>query len=186
MKKTASIILAVLMMASVLGSAATKAKAAGLITYEGAVFTLSKGIVFLFNVDEFAKKNVKVRPATLYIGSDAYPLSCIFKADEGKIRCDVRGGLTQFAGQTGIIYLNGQIFYVIIPGRGGPSEQAGPLVCPDGEVPGADVEVDFGEFTDIVFVPGSTLEEVQNQAESWFSESDFEIVSGLYCGQAPT
>jgi hypothetical protein len=190
MKKIFFIFLAVGIFVSTLGFTATNAHAAGHIAYEGAAFVQNKGIVFVFDVDGVAKKNTKIRDATLTIDSEVYPLSCIFKADEGKIRCDVRGGLTQFAGQTGIISLNGQTFYVIIPPRNVPVEQAGlqeePLVCPDGEVPGADVNVsvDGGEF--IEFVPGDTLAEVQSLAEDWFGEGNFEIISELYCGQAPS
>ncbi len=61
------------------------------------------------------------------------------------------------------------------------------LACPDGMVPGADVMVDFGEGDiETHFVPGSTLDEVQSQAENWFEEYEFEIVSSLYCNQGPS
>jgi hypothetical protein len=167
------------------GCAGKPRKGGGYITYEGAQYVVGTGIVFTFEAEGFRNKDLK--NATIYVGSDFYDLYCWVRKAEGRILCVARGSLTQFASQTGIIYLGGQIFYVIIPNKHGiPEESDETLTCEDGLVPGADVTVDFGEFTDIVFVPGSTLAEVQSQAESWFSELDFEITSGLYCSQAPS
>jgi hypothetical protein len=185
MKKVFFLLLAVAVVVSALGVQVDRAKADGYITYEDAQYVVGTGIVFTFSAEGFRNKDLK--NATIYVGSDFYDLYCWVRKEEGRILCVAWGSLTGFAGQTGIIYLGGQIFYVIIPNKHGIPEQGDEtLTCEQGLVPGADVTVDFGEFTDTVFVPGNTFEEVQNQAESWFSEMDFEITSGLYCSQEPS
>jgi hypothetical protein len=185
MKKTWMILLAMALFVSALGVQVNRAKADGYITFENAQYVVGTGIVFTFEAEGFRNKDLK--NATIYVGSDFYDLYCWVRKAEGKILCVARGSLTEFAGQTGIIYLGGQIFYVIIPNKHGiPGQGDASLTCEEGLVPGADVTVDFGEFTDTFFVPGNTAEEVQNQAESWFSEWDFEITSGLYCSQEPS
>ena len=162
-----------------------RAKAEGYITYEGAQYVVGTGIVFTFDATGFRNRDLK--NATILVGSDFYDLYCWVRKEEGKILCVAWGSLTEFAGQTGIIYLGGQIFYVIIPNKHGrPEESAQPLTCEEPEVAGADVLVDFDGFLETIFVPGNTLEEVQNQAEGWFGNWSFEITSGLYCGQQPT
>lgn len=184
MKKTFLYLMALAVFVSALGMQVGQAKAEGYITYEGAQYVVGTGIVFTFSAEGFRTRDLK--HATIYVGSDFHDLYCWVRKAEGKILCVARGSLTEFAGQTGIIYLGGQIFYALIPNKHGVPDQGDTsLTCEEGLVPGADVTVDFGEFIDIVFVPGNTLEEVQDQAESWFSEMDFEITSGLYCSQEP-
>lgn len=183
MKKLFLVLMSLIVLASSLGFQVSRARAAGSIAYQDAAYVEGKGIVFIFAADGFRNKDLK--NASIYVGSDFYDLFCWVTEDKEHIVCNAQGGLTQFAGQTGIIYLAGHVFYVEIPHAGGPKEESS-LVCSDGLVPGADVLVDFGEgdvFTE--FVPGDTLAEVQSQAESWFSGMDFEIVSDLYCGQEP-
>jgi len=100
---------------------------------------------------------------------------CSYNEDEGRIVCVVSSGLTEYAGQTGVIYLAGQIFYVTIPDRalhsgtdpedetcseedeeceepedpgdpGGPGDPGNPPeACIPPEVLGADVEFVDGE-----------------------------------------
>lgn len=162
----------------------SRVQAADWITYESSAYVEGKGIVYIFSAAGHRNKDVK--GASIYVGSDFYDLFCWVTTDQEHIVCNAQGGLTQFAGQTAVIYLAGQIFYVTVPSRGAPKEDTGPLECPDGLVPGADVMVDFGDGPEgPYFVPGSTLAEVQAQAESWFSGAEIEIVGGLYCGEEP-
>jgi hypothetical protein len=83
--------------------------------------------------------------------------------------------LTQFAGQTAIIYLAGQIFYVTVPAKGGtPDKESGVPTCDQGEVLGANYMVDFGSGYDgPYFVPGDTLAEADSLASSWFGDFDY-------------
>lgn len=182
MKKFLLLLMVLAVCSSVLG--VSRAQAADWITFAEGAYVHGKGIVFIFDATGYRNKDLK--NASIYVGSDLYDLFCWVTEDKEHIVCNAQGGLTQFAGQTAIIYLAGQIFYVTIPGAGSPTEGAAPLVCDLGLVPGADVFVDFGGFTETLFVPGSTLAEVQSQAESWFAGLEFEIVSGLYCGLEPS
>jgi hypothetical protein len=184
MKRILLLLMAAAVIVSVLGYQVNRAKAEGYITYEGTQYVVGTGIVFTFDATGFRNRDLK--NATILVGSDFYDLYCWVRKEEGKILCVAWGSLTEFAGQTGIIYLGGQIFYVIIPNKHGlPDNQ--PLVCEQGLVPGADVTVDFGGGNiETFFVPGDTLANVQNQAGSWFGQWSFEITSGLYCGQEPT
>lgn len=184
MKKFLLLLMTLAVVASALGLQASRAQAAGWITYADGAYVEGKGIVYVFDATGYRNKDVK--GASIYVGSDFYDLFCWVTEDKEQIVCNAQGGLTQFAGQTAIIYLAGQIFYVTIPGRGAPKEDAGPLVCPEGLVPGADVFYDNGEFTGTTFVPGNTLAEVQSQAELWFEGFSIEIVSGLYCNEEPS
>jgi hypothetical protein len=131
-------------------------------------------------------------------------LSCSFNKEEEKIVCVAGGGLTEFAGQTGVIYLAGQIFYVTMPNMGlapgnsgtnpddesceGPDEERcedpgdpgdpgdPPPACIPPEVLGADVEfVDGEDFTTSLFVPGDSLSEVSaNAAQMLFGGEGWE------------
>jgi hypothetical protein len=181
MKKVFFLLLSAAVMVSALGVQVNRAKADGYITYEGAQYVVGTGIVFTFSAEGFRNKDLK--NATILVGSDFHDLYCWVRKAEGRILCVARGSLTEFAGQTGIIYLGGQIFYVLIPNKHGiPDQGDTSLTCEEGLVPGADVRVDFGEVIETFFVPGGTLAEVQSQAMNWFSEMDFEFTSGLYCG----
>ena len=184
MKKIFLLLMAVVVLISAFGMQVNRAKAAGYITYDDAEFIVGTGIVFTFSGEGF--RNRDLRGSTIWVGSDWYDLYCWAVKAEGKIRCLAWGGLTQFAGQTGVVYLGGQIFYVIIPDKHGIPQDSGPLTCPDGLVPGADVFVEFGEGSGTFFIPGDTLDEVESQAQSWFGQFAYEIVSGLYCGEEPT
>lgn len=183
MKKSLLLLMGLAIFVSALG--VSRAQAADWINFAEGAYVEGKGIVFIFDATGYRNRDVK--GASIYVGSDLYDLFCWVTEDKEHIVCNAQGGLTQFAGQTAIIYLAGQIFYVTIPSRGGPKEDAAPLVCPTGLVTGADVMVDFGDGPEgPYFVPGSTLADVQSQAESWFSEAEaIEIVSSLYCGEEP-
>ena len=181
MKKAFLYLMALAVFVSAFGMQVGQANAEGYITYEGAQYVVGTGIVFTFSAEGFRTRDLK--DATIYVGSDFHDLYCWVRKAEGKILCVARGSLTEFAGQTGIIYLGGQIFYVLIPNKHGiPDQGSESLTCEEGLVPGADVFVNFGEGNSTFFVPGNTLEEVQSQAMIWFSDWDFEITSGLYCG----
>jgi len=184
MKKFFFVFMVLAVLASTLGLQVSRARAADWITYEDSAYVEGKGIVYIFSAA--GHKNKDVKGASIYVGSDFYDLFCWLTSDKEHIVCNAQGGLTQFAGQTAIIYLAGQIFYVTVPGRGGPKDDTS-LVCSDGLVPGADVMVDFGGGPiGPFFVPGSTLVEVQSQAESWFSGAEIEIVNDLYCSEEPS
>jgi hypothetical protein len=185
MKKIFLVLVAAAVFISALGLHVDRAKADGYITYEGAEFIIGTGIVFTFDGKGFSNK--ELRGSTIWVGSDFYDLYCWARKDAGQIVCVLRGGLTEFAGQMGTIYLGGQVFWVLIPHKyGPPGEGEVPLSCPDGLVPGADVFVEFGEGTGTFFVPGETAEEVENNAQSWFGQFSYEIVSDLYCGEEPS
>ena len=186
MKKIWFVLMAVAVVVSALGMQVNRAKADGFVAYESVQYVVGTGIVFTFNAEGFRNKDLK--NATIYVGSDFYDLYCWVRKAEGKILCVAWGSLTQFAGQTGVIYLGGQIFYVPIPNKHGiPDGGVAPLVCEQGLVPGADVTVDFGNGNvQTYFVPGNTSEEVEDQAASWFGQWPFEITSDLYCDQEPS
>lgn len=187
MKKFLLLLMAFAVFISALGLQVNRAQAADWITYTDSAYVYGKGIVYIFDATGYRNKDLK--NASIYVGSDFYDLFCWVTEDKEHIVCNAQGGLTQFAGQTAIIYLAGQIFYVTIPGRGSPKEniEDSPLVCPEGLVPGADVMVDFGDGPEgPYFVPGSTPAEVQSQAESWFSGAEILSVGDLYCGEEPS
>lgn len=187
MKKLFFALMAVAVLLSALGLQVGSAKAEGYITYENGQFVRGTGIVFTFDAEGFRNKDLK--NATIYVGSDYYDLYCWVRKEEGKILCVAVGGLTEFAGETGIIYLGGQIFYVIIPARAGaPADEGGGVpICEQGEVLGANYMVDFGSGYDgPYFVPGGTLAEADSQAQSWFGNFSYYRVSGLVCDMEPS
>ena len=79
------------------------------------ILSPAKGFVFIFEPDDHKYKDLK--GASIFAGSNDHKLSCSFNDDEGTVVCVVNGGITRYAGQTGVIYLAGQIFYVTIPDR---------------------------------------------------------------------
>ena len=70
-------------------------------------------------------KNKDLKGANIFAGSDYHKMYCSYNDDTEKIVCVLSGGLTEFAGQTGIIYLAGQVFYVTIPDKGLPPGHSG-------------------------------------------------------------
>jgi len=184
MKKIFSLLMALTVLGSALGLQVGTAQAdGGLIVYEGGLYVWGKGIVFHFDAEGYRNKDLK--DASIYVGSDFYDLFCWVTSDKEHIVCNAQGGLTQFAGQTGIIYLGGQIFYVIIPAKAGaPVDES--LTCPQGQVLGADVLVDTGEGYATYFVPGDTLADVESLAVSWFGQDYGGISGDLYCDVEPS
>jgi hypothetical protein len=185
MKKAYLLLMALAVFVSALGFQVNRARADGYIIYEDAQYVVGTGILFTFEAEGFRNKDLK--NATIYVGSDFYDLYCWVRKQEGKILCVAWGSLTQFAGQTGVIYLGGQIFYVIIPNRHGtPGAGGQPPTCEQGELLGAEYMVDFGSgYEGPYFVPGDTLDEADQQAGSWFGEFDYYRVNGLVCGEEP-
>lgn len=187
MKKLFFLLMAVSLFVSALGVQVRPVRAEGYIEYEHTQFVWGTGIVFTFSAEGFRNKDVK--NASILIGSDYYDLYCWVRKEENKILCVARGGLTEFAGQMGIIYLGGQFFYVIIPGKAGTPVEGKSLTCPEGQVPGADVTFfTSDETSETYFVPGSTDAEVQNNAESYLGEYyvSIEEIGDLYCGKEPS
>ena len=120
MKKNLSLLMAVIVFLSTLSFSTSKAQAAGTIRYAGGHFVTGKGISFVFNASGY--RNRDVRGANIYAGSNFHNLYCSAKKGEGKIVCVARGELTEYGGETAVIYLAGQIFYVTMPYQGdGPS-----------------------------------------------------------------
>lgn len=187
MKKIMSVVMVVIILVSTLWLSLDKAGAAGTIGYRGGLFVWGKGVVFVF--DGSGYRNRDVRDAVIFVGSRSYDLHCTVNKEEGKIVCVTGGRLTQYAGQTGVIYLAGEAFYVIIPAKPSLSSSggtSGPLSCPEGSTLGADVTFYIpldGEFTD--FIPGATLSDVQQSAEGFATEFDASIleIGELYCRQ---
>jgi hypothetical protein len=173
MRKAISI---VIILVSLLSFRPGRAQAAGIITYQGGQFVLGKGIVFVFTGSGFRNRDLK--NANIFAGSNFHHLSCSINKGDAKIVCVVRGGLTEFAGETAIIYLGRQIFYVTVPGRN-------PLRCGGLDALGADVEFEDVEGSLWVeFVPGQTLEAVQVVAAGSVSENEYggyRVLGSLYC-----
>ena len=108
MKKVFWLLLAMTLLVSALGFNTGSAQAAGTITYVGGRFVWGKGIVFVFEAS--GHKNKDVRNATIFVGSSFYDLGCTVDKENENIICVLGGGLTQYAGQTGVIHLGGQVF----------------------------------------------------------------------------
>ena len=184
MKKLFLLLLAVVVVASALGVqvGTVYAKEKSPITYEDGVWSWGAGIVFTFDATGYRNKDVK--NASIYVGSDFYDLYCWIHQDGERILCVARGALTEFAGETGIIYLAGRIFYVIIPGKPVGNTT---LTCGEFQMAGADVsfELSGGGFI-TGFVGGASLSEVSSNAANIVSSSagfyiDYAVEGGLYC-----
>jgi len=184
MKKFLSLLMAVVVLLSMFLFSASKAQAAGLITYKGGLFVWGKGVVFVFEASGIRNKDVK--NASIFAGSNFHDLYCSVNKAEGKIVCVARGELTEYAGQTGIIHLAGQIFYVTIPGRPFREASGEEPACAEGSVLGADVtfeDVDGQFFTE--FISGDTSDEVSAAANETLSGDPDLVgyeVGDLYCG----
>lgn len=155
-----------------------RAGAAGIIEYRGGVFTWGKGIAFVFDATGY--RNRDVRNASIYVGSNFYDLHCTVNKKEKKIVCVTGAGLTRYSGQTGVIHLAGQMFYVTIPYR----NLAG---CGGSQVMGAMVTFQVGEGEpQSYFLAGQTPGSVGNAADNlieasggFLSDPEF---SKLECG----
>jgi hypothetical protein len=121
MKKILSLVMVAIVLASAFWVPAESARAAGLITYRGGVFVEGKGIAFVFDAPGYRNRDVKA--ADIFLHSSFYDLGCTVNREEDKIVCVLRGGLTEYAGETGVIHLAGHVFYVTIPGRIVPEEE---------------------------------------------------------------
>ena len=133
MKKIFSLLIAIVVLASAFSFSAGKAQAAGLITFADGRFVWGKGIVFQFDASEIKNKDLK--GANIFAGSDHHKMYCSYNEDTERIVCVVSGGLTEFAGETGVIYLAGQIFHVTIPDMGlnhsNPGADSEDETCPE-------------------------------------------------------
>jgi hypothetical protein len=190
MRKFMSLVMISVILASMLWLSVDNAAAEGTITFVGARFVWGKGVVFVFEATGY--KNSDVKDAVLTIGSKTFKVHCTVNKKDEKIVCVAGGRLTQYAGQIGTLSVAGHAFYVTIPNK--PAlpwlPGGGSLSCPPGTDPGADVFFDLpGEGTWTRFIGGSTLSEVQQNAENTgiveFGGS-FDIVSPLYCAQEPS
>jgi len=192
-KKIFSLLIAMAVVASAFLFNASRAQAAGLISFLDGHFVWGKGVVFLFEASGIKNKDLK--GANIFAGSVHHKLHCSFNKEEGRIVCVATGALTEFAGETGVVYLAGQIFYVTMPTMGlqpgasgtesedeacseedeecEESEDPGepgdpgnpPPACTSPQVLGADVEfVDGEDVATTVFVPGETTGEVSANA----------------------
>jgi hypothetical protein len=190
MKKLLSLVIAMIVLIVGLGVSAGNAKAADLIMYVDGRFVWGKGVVFVFAATGYRNKDV--RDARIFVGSNFHDLYCTVDKEKENIVCVAGGGLTQYAGQTGIIYLAGQIFYVTVPDRVMPEPVImveEPLVCEEPEVLGASVVFEDNEGKSYnEFVPGDTLQEVQDRADGWV-DGFFWVAHGpineLECGFPP-
>ena len=189
MKKALSLGMAVVIVISALWVTVGSAGAAGMITYVGGRFVWGKGVVFVFEASGYRNKDVK--DASIFAGSNFHDLYCTVDKEKENIVCVARGSLTVYAGQTGVIHLVGQVFYVTIPDRvmpkATPVEQ--PLVCQEPEVLGASAVFYYGAGGSTTeFVPGDTLDEVKARADSWV-DGEFWVSHGpidhLECGMPP-
>ena len=138
-------------------------------------------------------KNADVKGAHITVGSKSFNVHCTVNKKAEKIICVAGSGLTQYAGQIGVLSFAGHSFYVKIPDKGPlPSVNGNqPLSCPPGTEPGADVtfRTGGGDITRPYFIAGSTLAEVQSSAEGMVDGSDWvriESIGPLYCSAAGT
>jgi hypothetical protein len=185
MKRVFSLLIAVIVLLSVFSFSPSRAQAAGIISYAGGNFIIGKGIAFVFHGSGL--RNRDVRGANIFVGSDFYPLGCTVNKEEKRIVCVLRGGLTEYAGETGIIYLGGQIFYVIIPDlkEAEESEDEGSS-CEEPLVSGADVTFeDIGGGFSTHFIEGDTIKDVRDAADEELANDpdlvDYKV-GDLYCG----
>ena len=172
MRKLLSLTVAIGIFISTFGVTAGRAQAAGLITYRGGVYVWGKGIAFVFDASGF--RNRDVRDATIFVHSNFHDLGCTVNKEEAKIVCVLRGGLTEHAGETGVIYLAGQVFYVTIPGMTLLEEEYSEEVaaCEEWEVLGAWVTFEYynGEYYSEEFIEGESQEEVESMASDIAAE----------------
>jgi type 1 fimbria pilin len=183
MKKFMSLIAILLVLVCTLWFSAGNTSAAGTITFTGARFIWGKGVVFVFEASGY--RNSDVKDASITIGSKSFDVHCTVNKKEEKIVCVAGGGLTWYAGQTGVVYLAGQGFYVTIPSRS--LTAAG---CGGSTVMGANVTFQAAEGDpQSYFLAGQTLGDVGNSANSlmdasggFFTEPK---ISKLECG-SPT
>jgi hypothetical protein len=189
MKKALSLAMVLMVLVSMLWVSTGAAGAKGLISYVDGRYVWGKGIVFVFDASGYRNKDVK--HASIFVASNFYDLHCTVDKEKENIVCVLGGSLTAYAGQTGVIYLAGQVFYVTIPDKPQPPETPVdvPLTCEEPEVLGASVLFTPSEgspFTE--FVPGDTLDEVESRADSWV-DGEFIISHGpartLECGLPP-
>lgn len=178
MRKLLSLGLAIGVLISTFWVTAGKVQAAGLITYRGGVYVWGKGIVFVFDASGYKNKDVK--DASIFVASNFHDLGCTVNREDGKIVCVLGGGLTKHAGETGVIYLGGQVFYVIIPDRTLPEEIVAeePLTCTETELMGAWVTFtvnffDFFEFSFDEFVEGESPDAVESTAAQMMEGDPF-------------
>lgn len=190
MKRRLSLLVAVVVFLSTFAFSATKTQAAGIITYQGGKFVQGKGLAFVFGAPGFTGRHL--RGASIYAGSNSYDLFCTVKAREEKIVCTARGGLTEFAGETAIIHLAGQVFYITMPSRAIPDgseeeEEDEESVCPDPQVLGANVQFeDIDGLFSTEFIGGDTLDEVRAAADEALAGNpdlvSYKVVGDLTCG----
>ena len=147
---------------STLAFQAGHVKAATPITYADGRFMWGEGVVFIFEATGYRTRDV--RDTTIFVGSNFHELGCKVNKEKTRIVCIGRGGLTEYAGQTGIIHLAGQLFNVT-------------FYYAEGQ-------------PDTYFIPGNALAEVQQTVQSWMDDSEgyitvFAIAGGLVCGAMP-
>lgn len=190
MKKLVSYVIVAMVLVTALGFQAGPADAAGNIAYVDGRFVWGKGIVFVFTAS--GHRNRDVKDANIFVGSNFHKLGCTVDKEKENIVCVLGGGFTQYAGQIGVLYLAGQVFYVTIPDRTVPQEtvtEEPPLVCEEPEVLGATVVFrDHDRLPYPMFVPGDTVEEVEALADNWV-DGEFWVshdpVGELECGMPP-
>ena len=193
MKKILSFVMAVVVLFSLFSFRTSRAQAAGIIKFVGSRFIPGKGAVFLFKASGVGKNAAK--SATIFAGSNFYNLFCTVKKDDGLITCLARAEITQFQGQTGIVHLAGQIFYVMVPyfteppdeGEGeGEGDEGGDTssVCPDPLVLGATVT--YSDNTS-EFIAGNSLDAVAADAQSNAIENGVTVkkIGDLHCDTEP-
>jgi len=183
MKKFMSFVITIVVLVCTFWLSVGSSAAAGTITYTGARYVWGKGIAFVFEASGYKNKDLK--NASLTIGSKSFDLHCRLNKEKDKIVCVAGGGLTQYAGKTGILSVAGHAFYVTIPSKPALPLGNGSLSCPEGTEPGADVQFTLeGEGTWTNFIGGSTLSEVRQNAENTEvvkAGGSIDSIGDLYC-----
>ena len=80
--------------------------------------SLETGVTDVIALGTSGYRNRDVRGASIFAGSNFHNLYCSVNKGEGKIIFVAGGQLTDYAGQTAVIHLGGQIFYVTMPYQG--------------------------------------------------------------------
>jgi hypothetical protein len=168
MKKVFSFVMAVAVIATVLGVSVGTASAAS-----------SSVVLYLPGVSQQDLNNARV-----FVNSDYHKVECTLKdAETGKVVCHVPG---KYAGEDVTLFVAGQIFYATVPhpNTGGEKET---LTCAEGEEPYYSVdEYYYGEYTDYSFsVTVSEWEywEANGWLELWASKGWTYEITGTFCAE---
>jgi hypothetical protein len=169
MKKVFSFVMAVAVIATVLGVSVGSASAAS-----------SSVVLYLPGVTQQELKN-----ASMFVNSEYHKVECTLKdAETGKVVCHVPG---KYAGEDVTLFVAGQVFNASVPNPNTPDAPEGEetLTCGEGEVLWYSFDwYTYGEFYENVEVPASTWEywEANGFFEVWaYQYGAIAEITGSFC-----